>query len=189
MDECTGHGSAEDDQRKRYLQEGDCNEGHHCNSRHQRSDNCTPRDLDERLENDRKDCRLEAKQKSRDQRHIAEENIKRRKRNQNGCAGQHEKQSCCKSPPDTVQQPPGIGRELHCFGSWQKHAVVERVQKPGLAQPALFLHEHAVHQGDLARRSSEGQNPDAGERLHGFGKCRPGGRRHGDPGHRIGSTG
>jgi len=48
-----------------------------------------------------------------------------------------------------VQQPSDIGGQLLGFWTGQQHAVVQRVQKPALADPTTPLHQFGVHDGDL----------------------------------------
>ena len=60
-----------------------------------------------------------------------------------------------------VQQPADIGGELLRLGAGQQHAVVERVQEPVLADPALLLDQDAVHDRDLPGRAAEGERGDA----------------------------
>jgi hypothetical protein len=73
------------------------------------------------------------------------------------------------SPPFVrCRQPADIGRELLRLRAGQEHAVVERVQKPGLADPALLLDQDAVHHGDLPGRPAKGQKRDARPHPHGL---------------------
>ena len=65
------------------------------------------------------------------------------------------------SPPRApMQQPADVGRELLRLGPGQQHAVVERVQEARLADPALLVDEHAVHQRDLTGRAAEAEQAD-----------------------------
>ena len=57
-----------------------------------------------------------------------------------------------------MHEPADIGGELLRLGAGQQHAVVQRVQEPVLADPALLLDEDAVHDRDLAGRSAEAES-------------------------------
>ena len=66
-----------------------------------------------------------------------------------------------------VQEPADIDGKLLRLGAGEQHAVVERVQEPVLADPALLLDEDAVHDGDLPGRAAEGERGDARPHPHG----------------------
>jgi hypothetical protein len=59
-----------------------------------------------------------------------------------------------------VHQPAEVDGELVRLGSRQQHAVVERVQEPRLADPALLLDEDAVHHRDLPGGTAEAERRD-----------------------------
>ncbi len=42
-------------------------------------------------------------------------------------------------------------------GPGKQHAVIQRVQKPVLADPAFLIDKDAVHDSDLPRRTAEAQ--------------------------------
>jgi hypothetical protein len=54
-----------------------------------------------------------------------------------------------------VQQPADIGRELLRLRPRQQHAVIERVKKTLLADPAFLVDQDAVHHRDLPGGSAE----------------------------------
>jgi len=62
--------------------------------------------------------------------------------------------------PDAVHQPADVGGELLGLGAWQEHAIVERMQEPVLADPALLLDDDAVHHSDLTGRAAKAQKRD-----------------------------
>ena len=107
--------------------------------------------------------RLQPEQQALHQRHVAEQQIDRRQRGDDDRAGKHEQQPGDQPAAHAVQQPAGIGRELHRLRSGQQHAVVQRMQEPRLVEPALLVDEDAVHQRDLAGRPAERQQPDPGK--------------------------
>ena len=59
-----------------------------------------------------------------------------------------------------MQQPADVHRELLRFRSRQQHAVVQRMQEPALADPALLLDQNAVHHRDLPGRPAEAERGD-----------------------------
>src|SRR5215207_10928793 len=59
-----------------------------------------------------------------------------------------------------VHQPADIGRELLRLRPGKEHAVIERMQKPVLGNPALLLDEDLVHYRDLAGWAAEAQQGD-----------------------------
>jgi hypothetical protein len=60
-----------------------------------------------------------------------------------------------------VHQPANIDRKLLRLRSRQQRAIGQGVQEPRLADPVFFVHQDAVHGGDLAGRAAEGQRGDA----------------------------
>ena len=62
-------------------------------------------------------------------------------------------------PPSPVQPPPDVGRHLLRFWAGKEHAEVERPQVLPLRDPPLPLHQLAVHDGDLSRRTPKLMNP------------------------------
>ena len=70
-----------------------------------------------------------------------------------------------------MQQPTGIGRQLHGLRTRQKHAIVQGVEKSRFIKPAFFIDQDTVHQGDLTCRSTKGQDADTSK---GFCRLRKG---------------
>ena len=81
-------------------------------------------------------------------------------------ARQHEQDARDQAAPGPVQQPADVDGELLRLGARQQHAVVERVQEPRLADPALLLDQDAVHDRDLARRAAEAEGGDPRPDAH-----------------------
>src|SRR3546814_13608353 len=52
------------------------------------------------------------------------------------------------------------------FRAGQQHAIVERVEEPLLADPALLLDQDAMHHRYLARRSAEAEQRDPDPDAH-----------------------
>ena len=59
------------------------------------------------------------------------------------------------SPRSAMQQPAYVDGELLSFRTGQKHAVVERVQEAGLADPLLSIDQFGLHDGDLPSGATE----------------------------------
>ena len=54
-----------------------------------------------------------------------------------------------------MHQPADVSGELLRLRARQHHAVIERVQKTLLGNPALLLNQFAVHDRNLPRRSAK----------------------------------
>jgi hypothetical protein len=54
-----------------------------------------------------------------------------------------------------MEKPADINGQLLCLGAGQEHAEIKRVKKTRLADPASFLNQLALHDGDLPRRAAE----------------------------------
>jgi len=85
-------------------------------------------------------------------------------------AGQHEQGARDQAALGLVKQPADVDGELLRLRAWQQHAVVQRMQEPVLADPALFLDENAVHDCDLSGRAAERKRRHARPDTHGFRK-------------------
>ena len=108
-----------------------------------------------RLQHQRRHRRLDAVEQARHPGHLAVHHIDPAQADQDQQRGQHEQHAGHHPTPAAVQQPADVGGELLRLRPGQQHAVVERVQEPLLADPALFLHQLAVHDGDLPRRPAK----------------------------------
>ena len=69
--------------------------------------------------------------------------------------GQDEPKSGRDPSPGTVEPPPEVGGELLGLGPGQEHAEIQRVEKMGVADPAIFLDQLPVHDRDLPGRAAE----------------------------------
>ena len=83
-------------------------------------------------------------------------------------AGQDEQPAGHDAAGGPVQQPADIGRKLLRLRARQQHAVVQRMQKPALGNPVLFLDQDAVHHRDLPGRAAEAQQGDPQPDPEGF---------------------
>lgn len=60
-----------------------------------------------------------------------------------------------KATGDAVQQPPDVNCQLLRFRARQQNAVVQDIQGPCIADPALAFHHLMAHHGDLPGRPAE----------------------------------
>ena len=58
-------------------------------------------------------------------------------------------------------EPADVNGELLRLGAGKQHAVVEGVEEPGFADPALLLDQDAMHHRDLAGGAAEAERSDA----------------------------
>ncbi len=79
-------------------------------------------------------------------------------------AGQHKQRAGHQAARRAVHHPADVGRQLLGFRTGEKHAVVQRVQEPLLADPLLLVDKNAVHDGDLPRGPAEAQAGHAAPR-------------------------
>ena len=101
------------------------------------------------------DRRLDAVEDARHQRHLAEHQIDPGQRHQEEHGGQHEQHAGDDAAPGPVHHPADIGGELGGLRPGQQHAIVERMQEALLRDPAPFLHQVLVHDGDLPGGAAE----------------------------------
>ena len=118
-------------------------------------------DPDHRLDDDRQHGGLEAEEQRRDDRNVAPARVDVAERHDGDDAGQDEQPARHDAAERAMHQPADIGGELLRLGARQQHAVVERVQKPLLGDPALLLDQDAVHHRDLPGGAAEAQRRDA----------------------------
>ena len=108
-----------------------------------------------RLHDDRRDRRLDTVEQSGDQRHIAEDQVDPRQRDEDEQRGQHEQRAGHDAAGRPVHQPADVGGKLLCFGAWQHHAGVQCMQEAALRNPVSPFDEFLVHDRDLAGRAAE----------------------------------
>ena len=70
----------------------------------------------------------------------------------------------------SVEQPADVGRELLRFRTGQQHAIAQCVQETLFADPAFFIDQDAVHDGDLPGRAAKRQQADAQPGARGLGE-------------------
>jgi hypothetical protein len=123
-------------------------------------------DAHDRFQHDRQHGRLQAEEQRLHRRHLAEPGVQPAQHHDRDEARQHEQGPGEQTAPGPVQQPADVHRELLCLRPRQQHAVVERVQEPALADPALLLDQDAVHQRDLPGRPAEAERRDLRPGAH-----------------------
>jgi len=90
------------------------------------------------------DRRLDTVENSRHRRHVAEGEINPRQEYQDEQRRQHEQRTCDDTTPRSVHQPADVNGKLLRLRSRKHHAVIERVQKSPLRDPAFFLDQVLV---------------------------------------------
>ena len=158
----------EDDQRKRDVEEENGDEGRGSEPDHDMVAERAPPDAHDRFQHDRQHRRLQAEEQRLDHRHLAEPGVEPAQHHDGDESRQHEQGPGDQATPGPVQQPADVYRELLRLRSRQQHAVVERVQEPAVADPALLLDQDAVHHGDLAGRPAEAERGDLRPHAHRF---------------------
>ena len=88
-------------------------------------------------------------------RHLAEQNVDIAKRQNRQEAGQHKQRTGNQPALGLVEQPANIDCQLLRLGARQEHAIVQRMQKALLTNPALFLDKYAMHHRNLSRRTAK----------------------------------
>ena len=114
--------------------------------------------------------RLQAEEKGGDKRRITDQGIDDAQAHDRDEPGQDEQQARRQSALQPVHQPADVDRQLLGLGAGQQHAVVERVQKTPLADPAFLVDQDAVHDRDLPGGPAETQRRDPGPGADGCGK-------------------
>ena len=112
-------------------------------------------DTPRRSQHERNHGRLDAIQDASHHGYITKGQISPRERNQNQERRQHEQATSDDAAGSAVHEPADIGGELHCLGPGQQHAVVQRMKKTLLGDPALFFDQLIMHQGDLTARTTK----------------------------------
>ena len=108
-----------------------------------------------RLQHDGRHRRLDAIKQARHQRHIAKGDIHPRQHDENQQRGQHKQRAGHHAAPGAMHEPANIGGELLRLGAGQHHAVIERMQKAPLGEPATALDQLLVHDRDLPGRPAK----------------------------------
>ena len=150
-------GCDDDDQRERNGEEENAGEGKGGEPDQCRVTKCPASHAHHRFDHDRQHGGLQTEEHGRHDRHLAPRCVDHAERHDRDHPRQDEQHPGHHAPGRAMHEPTDVGCELLRFGTWQQHAVVERMQKSLLGNPALFLHEDAVHHGNLACRATKTQ--------------------------------
>ena len=161
---------SEDDERERHAEEEDRDERGGRDPDHDLVLERAPADPEHRLKHDREHRRLQAEEERLDDPDPAEGGVDEGERHDRKDARQHEEYAGDQATLGLVQQPADVDGELLRLGAGQQHAVVERVQEPGLADPALLLDQDAVHHRDLPGGAAEGEGRHPRPGAHRLGE-------------------
>src|SRR5262245_25523861 len=118
---------------------------------------CAPADANDGLYNNCQHSRFEAEEQGSDNRNVAPAGIDVAEAHDGNDTRDDEQPARDNAAKRAVHQPADVGGKLLRLGSRQQHAVVERVQKTLLGDPALFFDEDAMHHRDLPGRSTKAE--------------------------------
>ena len=164
------HAGGEDDQRERHAEDEDRDERGGGDGDHHVVLQRPPADAHHRLEHDGEHGGLQAEEQRLDDPHRAEGGVDQAERHDGEEARQHEQGAGDQAALGPVQQPADVDGELLRLRARQQHAVVERVQEPRLADPALLLDQDAVHHRDLPGGAAERESRDPRPGPHRLGE-------------------
>ena len=146
---------AEDDPRKRDREDEDCGKRQDGERPEKSIFQHAAADAPRCERNNRRDRWLNAIEQAADNRRLAKGYIKPRQANQNQQRGQNEQRAGDNAALDAMHQPADVGGELLRFRAGQEHAIVQCMKKALFGDPAAFLHQLLVHDGDLTRWPAE----------------------------------
>ena len=151
----------DDDQRKRRTEEEDRDERERRDGDHDSIAQRPFAHAEHCLDHDGKHRGFQAEEQGLDEADVAVHRVDVAETHDGDDAGHDEKHASHDAAGCPVQQPADIGRKLLRFGSRQQHAIVERMQETRVRNPALLVHQDAVHDRDLPGRPAETQKRDA----------------------------
>jgi hypothetical protein len=164
---------AEHDQREWCIQEENANKGERGHGTQEPVAQGAAADAQNRVDDDGEDRRSDAPEKTFDERDLVIKHVEDAERHHHRRTGKHEQDSGDQSADCPMQQPAEIDGELLRLRARQQHAVVERVQKARLVDPALLVDDDPVHQRDLPGGSTKAHQADLQPRPESFGERRP----------------
>src|SRR5262245_29041282 len=151
---------AEDDDRKRNVEEEYADESDRRERDHHPVLERAFADADQGFDHDRENGSLEAEEQRDDDRDIAPGGVHVAQRHDGNDAGNDKKPAGDDAAEGAMHQPADIGRELLRLGARQQHAIVERMQEPLFRDPTLLLDQNAMHDRDLSGGTAEAQGRD-----------------------------
>lgn len=158
----------QDDDRKGDLEQEDGDEGRSCDPEQEwvlqglgaDPDHCRRDESDHRC--------FKTVEESRDPADVSVDRVGPRQAHDEEEGGEYEEDPGDDPARRPVEQPADVDRELLCLGPRQEHAVVEGVEEPLVADPALLIDERVVHDRDLARRPTEVDEAELGPVAEGL---------------------
>lgn len=153
--------------RERHSEYG---QGHQCGNskRHERRvPEGTTANSHHGLSHDRQHRWSDCRQDGGDHSGVAGPDVERGEPQERDHPGQHEQSARDQAAAHSVEQPADVDRELLCLGAWEQGAVRKGVQESLLADPALLVDQDALHDRDLAGRTTEGLQRDGEPDLGG----------------------
>ena len=172
VDRPTDDASTEDDQREGHCEQREGKEGGHGEQdQHPVAQRPRP-DPEHGLDHDRQHGRGEPQEQPGHEGGVALGDVEDGQSEHRQQPREHEEDSRDQATDGAVEQPAGVDRELLGLRPGQEHAVVEGVQEPLLPDPAPLVDESALHDGDLAGRTTErlqrDQEPGPNRRAEGY---------------------
>src|SRR5882724_9105575 len=145
-----------DDQRKWHVKKIDCDKCSQGERPHDRVLERLASNPDDRRGDNGKDRRFQSVKDRRDPWNVSKRDINVTERPKNKDRWNNKESASNNTAARLVQKPADVNGELLCFRTRKQHAKIQRVQKPGIVDPAFFLDQFGVHQGDLTARSAKG---------------------------------
>src|SRR6266853_1804154 len=134
----------------------DCDERCQGERPHDRVLECLASDPNDGCGDNRKDGRFESVKNGRDPRDISKRDINVTERPKNKDRRNNKESAGNNTAARLVQKPADVNGELLRFRARKQHAKVQRVQKPGIVDPAFLFDQLGVHHCDLTARSAKG---------------------------------
>ncbi|MNF83274.1 hypothetical protein D3C84_655950 [compost metagenome] len=104
-------------------------------------------------------------------RHVTEGDVYPGQGDQNEQRRQHKQHASNHAAPGSVHQPADVSRQLLRLWAGQQHAIVERVQKAPLGDPAPPFDQLLVHDRNLPGRPAETDEAELDPEAQGFAQA------------------
>src|ERR1700730_4318008 len=151
----TDGSGADDNGRKRDVEEEDRGECHCGDTPHHRVFECFSSDAYDRRDHNRGHRWFQSVEDRRNPGNASELRVDVTQCPEDEDRWNDEEGTSDNTAPRFVQEPANVDGKLLRFWSWQQHAVIERVQKTRLANPSLLFDQLRLHHRDLSGRSAE----------------------------------
>ena len=83
---------------------------------------------------------------------------------------QYEQSAGDQATARSMEQPADVGGQLLRLGTRKQHAIAQRMQESLFADPALLVHQDAMHDRDLPGGATKRQQPDTQPGARGLGE-------------------